>query len=178
MRSRPMSLLASALFLVLAPGTVAVYVPWLITRWRSGPVPPNMDGLRLLGFLLALAACGVLLDAFWRFAWIGRGSPAPILPTDSLVVSGFYRFVRNPMYVAVVSIILGQAMWLWRWELVTYAAVVLTCFHVFVLVYEEPKLRTTFGQSYHRYCRHVRRWIPRLRPWDPEASRYKSFLAP
>ena len=178
MRSRPMSLLASALFLVLAPGTVAVYVPWLITRWRSGSVPPNMDAVRFVGFLLALAAMGVLLDAFWRFAWTGRGSPAPLLPPESLVVSGLYRFVRNPMYVAIVSMILGQALWLWRWELVSYAAVVLLTFHLFVMFYEEPALRTQFGASYIRYCRHVRRWIPRFKPWDPDGSRYKSFLAP
>jgi protein-S-isoprenylcysteine O-methyltransferase Ste14 len=173
-----MSLLASALFLVLAPGTVAVYVPWLITRWRSGSVPPNMDGVRLAGFVFALAAMGVLLDAFWRFAWIGRGSPAPVVPPESLVVSGLYRFVRNPMYVAVVSMILGQAVWLWRWELLGYAAIVLVMFHAFVTFYEEPKLRLQFGASYSRYCRHVRRWIPRIKPWDPEGSRYKSFLAP
>jgi protein-S-isoprenylcysteine O-methyltransferase Ste14 len=177
MRSRPMSLLASALFLVLAPGTVAVYVPWLITKWRSGSAPPHLDQLRLAGLGIALAASVILLDAFWRFAWIGRGSPAPILPTHSLIVSGFYRFVRNPMYVAVVTIILGQALWLWRWELVSYGALMLACFHLFVLLYEEPKLDTQFGASYRRYCRHVRRWIPRLRPWDPKASRYQTSTA-
>lgn len=172
MRSRPMSLLASALFLVLAPGTVAIYVPWLITRWRSGPVPPNLGSLRLVGVALAAAASVVLLDAFWRFAWIGRGSPAPILPTNALIVSGFYRFVRNPMYVAVVAIIFGQALWFWRWELVSYGAIMLTVFHLFVLMYEEPTLQTQFGESYSRYCRHVRRWIPRLRPWNAMTSRY------
>lgn len=167
-----MSLLASVLFLVLAPGTVAFYVPWLLTRWRSGSVPPSLNNLRFVGLAVAIAAAGVLLDAFWRFAWIGRGTPAPILPSNSLIVSGFYRFVRNPMYVAVVTIILGQALWFWRWELVSYGALVLACFHIFVLLYEEPTLETQFGPAYRRYCRHVRRWLPRLRPWNAMTSRY------
>lgn len=177
MRSRPMSLLTSALFLVLAPGTVAVYVPWLITRWRSGSVPPNFGFVRVLACVVAAAAAAVLLDAFWRFAWIGRGSPAPLLPPDTLIVSGFYRFVRNPIYVALFAIILGEAGWLWRWELVAYAVLTLALFHVFVTLYEEPKLESQFGGSYRRYCRHVHRWIPRLRPWDPNASQYKPLVA-
>lgn len=167
MRSRPMSLLASALFLVLAPGTVAVYVPWVITRWRPGSLPLYIDIVRAVGVVLAIAGISVLLEAFWRFAWIGRGSPAPVLPTNTLVVSGFYRFVRNPMYVSVVAIVLAQAAWFWRWELVVYAALLLTLFHLFVLVYEEPTLAARYGDSYKRYRRHVRRWIPRLRPWNP-----------
>jgi protein-S-isoprenylcysteine O-methyltransferase Ste14 len=170
-----MSLLTSALFLVVAPGTVAVYVPWLITRWRSGPVPPNLAFMPIVAGVLAVVAAGVLLDAFWRFAWIGRGSPAPILPTDTLVISGFYRFVRNPMYVAVVLIILSQAAWFWRWELVAYGILIGALFHMFVTLYEEPTLDSQFGASYRRYCRHVGRWIPRLRPWDPDSSRYKSY---
>lgn len=141
-------------------------------------MPPGMDGVRLGGFVLALAAAGVLLDAFWRFAWVGRGSPAPVLPPESLVISGLYRYVRNPMYLAVVSIILGQAIWLWRWELAAYAAFVALIFHLFVKLYEEPKLRARFGEPYKRYCRHVRRWLPRVKAWDPEATRYKSFLSP
>lgn len=176
MRSRPMSLLASALFLVVAPGTVALYVPWVITRWRSVSPPPNMGFVRVLACVVAGAAASVLLDAFWRFAWIGRGSPAPVLPAETLVISGFYRFVRNPMYGAVVAIILSEAGWLWRWELVAYGVLVLSLFHMFVTLYEEPKLEFQFGASYRRYCRHVHRWIPRLRPWDPDASRYKSYV--
>jgi protein-S-isoprenylcysteine O-methyltransferase Ste14 len=170
-----MSLLASALFLVLAPGTVAVYVPWAITRWTFGALPVYIDLVRAVSVMLAVMGSSVLLEAFWRFAWIGRGSPAPVLPTTTLVVSGFYRFVRNPMYVAVIALVLAQAAWLWRWELVVYAAILLTCFHLFVLVYEEPTLASQYGDSYKRYCRHVRRWIPRVRPWNAKASRYKSM---
>ena len=163
-----MSLLASAIFLVLAPGMVAVFVPWWLTRWRLGPVPHVMDAVCVGGLALAIGAALVLLDAFWRFAWVGRGSPAPVLPPEILVVSGLYRFVRNPMYLAVVSMIVGQAAWLWRAELLGYAAVVTVAFHTFIVVYEEPTLRAEFGQPYIRYCRHVRRWIPRLTAWDPD----------
>jgi protein-S-isoprenylcysteine O-methyltransferase Ste14 len=165
-----MSLLASAIFLVLAPGMIAVYVPWWLTRWQFGPVPDVMDEVCVAGLALTIGAAVVLLDAFWRFAWVGRGSPAPVLPTEILVVSGLYRFVRNPMYLAVVSMILGQAAWFWRVELVGYAAVVIVAFHTFIVVYEEPTLRAQFGQRYSRYCRHVRRWIPRLTAWDPDRA--------
>ena len=175
-----MSLLASALFLVIAPGTVAVWVPWLLTRWRPGSAPPSLDDVRVAGFALAVVGGVLLLDAFGRFAWIGRGSPAPILPTETLVVSGLYRHVRNPMYIAVLTVIAGQALFLWRVELLIYLAIVAACFHAFVMLYEEPSLRGRFGSDYERYRRHVRRWLPRLRPWDPEGgrNRYKSFLSP
>ena len=95
-----MSLLASALFLLLEPGTVAVLVPWLITQWRPGSAPASLDNVRMAGLALAVAGGAVLLDAFGRFAWIGRGSPAPVLPTETLVISGLYRHLRNPMYAA------------------------------------------------------------------------------
>jgi protein-S-isoprenylcysteine O-methyltransferase Ste14 len=170
MRSRLASLLASAVFLVLAPGTVALYVPWRITRWERAAAPPQFDVLRLSGLAMAAAGAAVLLDAFWRFAWIGLGSPAPVLPTEQLVVSGFYRYVRNPMYVAVVSVIAGQALWFWSSDLLIYALVIAALFHLFVLLYEEPALRRQFGEPYSVYCRHVHRWLPRLRAWESPQS--------
>lgn len=173
-----MSLLTSALFLVLAPGTVAILVPWLITRWRPGSAPAGLDDIRVAGFALAVVGGVVLLDAFGRFAWIGRGSPAPVLPTETLVVSGLYRHVRNPMYVAVMAAVAGQALFFWRVELLWYLLLLYPLFDSFVRLYEEPTLRARYGSEYGRYCRHVRRWIPRLKPWDAEGgrSRYGSFL--
>ena len=171
-----MSLLASALFLVLAPGTVAVLVPWLITRWRPGSAPTSLDTVRMAGVALAVAGGVVLLDAFARFAWIGRGSPAPVLPTETLVISGLYRHLRNPMYAAVLAAIAGQALLFWRVELLIYLLIVLAMFHAFVQLYEEPTLRQQYGSDYERYCRHVRRWLPRVRPWDPEGGRHRTDL--
>ena len=93
----------------------------------------------------------------------GLGTPAPFLPTQHLVVKGFYRYVRNPMYVAVVSIIVGQGLLLGNGYLLLYAALVWAAFHGFVLLYEEPKLRKTYGAEYEAYCTRVRRWLPRGR---------------
>ena len=101
---------------------------------------------------------------FARFAIVGRGVPAPVAPTATLVVSGLYRHCRNPMYVAVVGAILGQALLFGSASLLLYAAIVWLAFHLFVLGYEEPTLSRQFT-NYGDYRRHVPRWIPRLRPW-------------
>ena len=106
-----------------------------------------------------------LLDCFARFALEGRGTPAPVEQTEVLVASGLYRFVRNPMYVCVLIIVSGQALLLGQAWLFAYAGVWLVAFHLFVVLYEEPQLRRRFGGSYEAYCRHVRRWWPRLTPW-------------
>ena len=106
----------------------------------------------------------VLLDSFARFAIQGLGTPAPVAPPQRLVVSGLYRYVRNPMYVAVVSLIFGQALLFGSISLLEYGFVVWLGFFAFVLVYEEPTLRGKFGKEYEDYCSRVGRWIPRLRP--------------
>lgn len=165
MRSRVASVLGSLLFLVVAPGTFAGLLPWWITRWRV--LPPLLDWpwLRVLGALLIIFGLPVLLESFGRFALEGRGTPAPIAPPERLVVHGFYRHVRNPMYVAVTSVVLGQGLLLGYAIVLQYALVVLLGFHLFVIGYEEPTLRRSFGAEYEAYCAGVRRWLPRLRPW-------------
>jgi protein-S-isoprenylcysteine O-methyltransferase Ste14 len=134
--------------------------------------PPFFDlaALRAVGVVLIVAGAAVLLDSYARFALQGLGTPAPLFPTRHLVVRGIYRFVRNPIYVALLSIILGQALLLGNWRLVIYGALIWLAFHIFVVAYEEPKLRKTFGRQYRDYCAHVPRWIPRLRPWSAEAG--------
>ncbi len=111
------------------------------------------------------AGLPVLLDSFARFALQGLGTPAPILPTRHLVVTGFFRHVRNPMYVAVASLILGQALVFGSVPVLEYGIAVAVGFSVFVRLYEEPALRRSFGVEYEEYCANVPRWIPRLRPW-------------
>ncbi len=157
--SRGRALLASTLFLCLAPGTIAVLIPWAISGWRVQPAFLGVQPLRWLGALFIAAGLPVLLESFARFALEGGGTPAPILPTARLVVRGFYRYVRNPMYVAVVAVILGQALLLGNAWLSLYGALVWTGFHLFVLLYEEPKLRRTYGAEYDAYCARVRRWL-------------------
>lgn len=107
---RILASLGSAIFLVIAPGIVAGYVPWRISRWHVGAPLLGTSLSRLVGVLLIVAGIPVLLDSFARFALQGLGTPAPIFPTRHLVVSGFFQYVRNPMYVAVVSLILGQGL--------------------------------------------------------------------
>ncbi len=158
--SRGRALLASAVFLCLAPGTVAGFIPWWISGWRMQPAFFGVQPLRWLGALFIAAGLPVLLESFARFALEGLGTPAPILPAAKLVVRGFYRYVRNPMYVAVGSLILGQALLLGNAWLLWYDAWVWTGFHLFVLLYEEPKLRRTYGAEYEAYCARVPRWLP------------------
>ena len=158
--------LGSFLFFLLAPGVVTGYIPWTLTRWRGGtpyPIP-----VRVLGGLLVAAGMPVLVQAFVRFVREGAGTPAPVAPTERLVVGGLYRYVRNPMYLAVLSIIIGQALLLARTNLFVYAGVVAFAFVSFVLFYEEPTLRRQFGEEYDRYRRAVPGWWPRLRPWTGE----------
>jgi len=159
------AILGSAAFLVIAPGVVAGAVPWWISRWRLQPPLLGLPGVRVVGGIFIAAGVLVLLDSFARFALKGIGTPAPVFPTKHLVVSGLYRYVRNPMYLAVVSAIFGQALLFGNPRLLTYAALVWLAFYGFVLAVEEPMLRSSFGAEYADYCAHVRRWLPRRSAW-------------
>jgi protein-S-isoprenylcysteine O-methyltransferase Ste14 len=160
-----LAIVGSAVFLVIAPGFVAGLVPWWISRWRLESPFFGMALLRLAGGMLVILGVIGLLDSFVRFAVQGVGTPAPVFPTGHLVVTGLYRYVRNPMYVAVVSTILGQGVIVGNVTLLEYGGLVWLLFHVFVLVYEEPTLRVTFGSEYELFCTQVPRWIPRFTPW-------------
>jgi protein-S-isoprenylcysteine O-methyltransferase Ste14 len=154
---------------VVAPGTVAGLVPLLITGGKR-PTVAWGAGAGVVGVALAAGGAIVLLDAFRRFALEGRGTPAPVYPTRGLVASGPYWHVRNPMYLAVLAVVLGQALVWARAALLVYAGFLALAFHLFVLAYEEPTLRRRFGDDYARYCRHVPRWRPRRRPWTDRGA--------
>jgi len=158
-------IVGTIVFFVLAPGTVAFYVPWRITRWHLAPPLLGLWALRPLGSALALVGFIGLAESFSRFAIKGRGTPAPVMPPKRLVVTGLYRYVRNPMYVAVLSLVIGQALLFGSRRLLAYAALVWVTVHLWVLVYEEPDLRARFGEDYAAYTAAVRRWWPRWRPW-------------
>jgi protein-S-isoprenylcysteine O-methyltransferase Ste14 len=158
-------IVGTTLFFILAPGTVGFYVPWRITRWHLAPPLLGLWALRPVGAILALMGLVGLAESFSRFAIHGRGTPAPVMPPTRLVVTGLYRYVRNPMYVAVLSIVVGQALLFGSRRLLAYAAIVWVTVHLWVLVYEEPALRARFGEDYAAYTAAVRRWWPRLRPW-------------
>jgi protein-S-isoprenylcysteine O-methyltransferase Ste14 len=160
----------TAIFLVLAPGFLAGMVPWWISHWRVEAALLGLPALRFLGgVLVALGAVGIL-DSFSRFATQGIGTPAPVFPTRHLVVTGLYRYVRNPIYLAVVSTILGQGLILGNVSLLEYGGLVWLFFHFAVLIHEEPTLTASFGSDYAAFCAEVPRWIPRLtpRPSHPE----------
>lgn len=160
---KPSAILGSAVFFIAAPGVVAGLVPWLLSRRYGLPLAPWP--LAMLGAVLVAVSLGVLLHAFARFALEGLGTPAPIAPTDRLVVGGVYRHVRNPMYVAVLSIILGQALIFASWQLAAYAAIMGTMMASFVRIYEEPVLLRQHGADYEAYRQNVPGWLPRLTPW-------------
>jgi protein-S-isoprenylcysteine O-methyltransferase Ste14 len=155
----------TAVFFLLLPSQVAGTVPWLLSRWRMGPPFWGWGGFRALGAVLIAAGVPVLFAAIVRFVRQGRGVPAPVLTAQRLVVTGLYRYVRNPMYVAVVAVIVGQALLFGSAPVLRYAVAVAAGFHLFVLLHEEPSLRRRFGADYEAYCRGVRRWRPRLTPW-------------
>jgi protein-S-isoprenylcysteine O-methyltransferase Ste14 len=163
--TRLRALLGSAGFLLLGgPTIMAVLVPWLLTRWQSDAPPLALQALGVL--LLALGAI-LVVEAFARFALEGRGTPMPWAPPARFVARGSYRFVRNPMYVGVVALILGQALLLGREILLLWAAAAVVIFHLFVVLHEEPELRRRFGAEYDDYSRRVGRWLPTVSRRSP-----------
>jgi protein-S-isoprenylcysteine O-methyltransferase Ste14 len=156
------AMLGSAIFFAVAPGVVAGLLPWWLTGWRMSPI---WLPLRVAGALLAAAGAAFLLHAFTRFVTEGRGTPAPVAPTERLVTGGVYRYVRNPMYLAVLAAILGQALLFGEPVLLAYAAVVGVAVISFVIGYEEPTMRKRYGAEYEAYRRAVPGWLPRLTPW-------------
>jgi protein-S-isoprenylcysteine O-methyltransferase Ste14 len=163
--TRERAILGTVAFFVLAPGAVAGVIPFSVTGWRFGTRAPALP-LRLLGAAMILAGLASLAECFARFATRGRGTPAPVAPPSRLVVSGQYRYVRNPMYLAVLALVLGQAVVFGSGALLEYLAGLAILFHAFVCWYEEPNLSKRFGSSYGQYRRGVPRWLPRLTAWQ------------
>ena len=152
-------LLKNLLFTVVVPGTVAVYVPLLIARGRS----PASGAAFAVATAVLIVGAAVYAWCVWDFAAFGRGTPAPIDAPKKLVVRGLYAHSRNPMYVGVLTVILGWAIFFRTAALVLYALGVATCFQLFIVCYEERHLQREFGSEYEAYCARVGRWLPRLR---------------
>ena len=157
-------LLKNLLFTFMAPGTVAVLVPWLITS----RVPASSGPALVLALILFSLGGAIYAWCVWDFASFGRGTPAPIDAPKKLVVRGLYRSTRNPMYLGVLSVILAWVVLFQAASLAAYAIFVATAFHLFILFYEEPHLERVFGREYASYKSEVGRWLPRL-PRKPAA---------
>ena len=160
MSTRTKAILGSALFLLIGPGTVSVLIPWWITRWQMPDQGPATWVL-LPALILILVGSGFLIHAFGRFAVQGLGTPSPLDPTERLVHTGVYRWVRHPMYLAIQAIILGQALLFSDWRLVLYSAATCAAMFSFVRWHEEPVLAKRFGEEYQRYRETVPGWWPR-----------------
>ena len=155
-----MTALKSLLFLILAAGLGAGYIPFALL-----PRDPQVQtGLfAYLAVPLWLLGGGTILWCFWAFTFRGHGTPNPLDPPQALVATGLYRYVRNPIYVGVLTILLGHFLWFGTIWLLAYAVAVFLSFHLFVTMYEEPTLRGKFGVAYENYCKSVPRWHPKLK---------------
>ncbi|HEY1902014.1 MAG TPA: isoprenylcysteine carboxylmethyltransferase family protein [Terracidiphilus sp.] len=165
-KARIFAALGTAIFLLVAPGTFAVAIPWWISRWHVHASFPGFTAIRIAGALLITAAAVFVMETFLRFALQGIGTPAPIAPTMRLVVTGSYRYVRNPMYIAVVSLVLGQGLLFGNAGVLMYGLCAWLATHLFVVFYEEPTLQRSFPDDYRTFSAHVPRWLPRLTPWN------------
>lgn len=155
-----MVLLKTIIFTFLVPGTVTILVPYWLLSSPTAPQPMPLGVFRYFGVLPILFGAAIYFRCAWDFTFAGRGTPAPIDPPKELVVRGLYRYVRNPMYVGILSILLGEALLFASRRLFAYAAVAFVFFFLLVVLYEEPMLREKFGESYRQYCSRVPRWMP------------------
>src|SRR5260221_5218905 len=162
---KTIAILGSALFFAVVPSTVAGLVPWWITRWEFRPPFFDLDATRAVGILLIVAGLPGLVDSFARFALQGLGTPAPIAPTQNLVVTGLYRYVRNPIYVALVAVILGQAVLFGDQRLLGYGVFVWLALHAFGVGDEEPALVRRLGTDDEDFPANDSRVTPRPAPW-------------
>jgi len=153
-------LFKNLLFTVVVPGTFGVYIPMAILR-STGAQAGGVGLFWFLGFALLMCGSLIYLICVMEFAVRGRATPAPIDAPRRLVVTGLYRYVRNPMYVGVLAVVMGWTCLARSLELLGYAALLALVFHAFIRLYEEPTLRRNFGEEYERYCASVGRWLPR-----------------
>ncbi|HKR63769.1 MAG TPA: isoprenylcysteine carboxylmethyltransferase family protein [Thermoanaerobaculia bacterium] len=168
--TRAFALLRSA---VVAPLFVSLWT-WFVPRWIAMSKRVALEPqLAVVSMILMILGGAIMLRCVFDFAWTGRGTPAPWDPPRRLVIRGLYRWVRNPMYVGMGLFLIGEALMLTgiQREMFILIASLFAVVTAFVMLYEEPTLRATFGDDYEEYCREVRRWIPRLTPFDKSSER-------
>lgn len=155
-----MLILKTSLFTIVAPGTVTFLVPYFILTSRIKLPSIELGAFRFSGLLAISLGAAIYLWCAWNFISKGKGTPAPWDPPTRLVAADLYRVVRNPMYLGISTVVLGEAIFFESIALLIYAALLPLGFHLRVVYYEEPALKNMFGDSYNRYCEEVKRWMP------------------
>ncbi len=158
-----MVIIKTLVFTLLLPGVFLVLVPYFLLSVSGDGFTVDIGSFRYFGVLPVLLGILIYIQCAWSFVSLGKGTPAPVDPPKELVVQGMYKYVRNPMYLGVLFLLMGEVIFFGSLLLILYTALVFLCFHIFVVVYEEPHLRARFGDSYRRYRESVPRWIPRWR---------------
>jgi protein-S-isoprenylcysteine O-methyltransferase Ste14 len=158
------AVIGTIIFVLVVPGTVIGVVPYWLSKWVIRPPLLGWSLIPWFGAALFCFAVPIFVHFVVRFVWEGHGTPAPIAPTQHLVVGGTFRYVRNPAYVAVVAMVAGQALFFGSVPVLLYALGLALGFHLFVVLYEEPTLQRSFGAEYEVYRQQVPRWIPRGTP--------------
>ena len=143
-------------------GFVLIYLPGRLLSWTGIVRPAAIARPQVVGMIIGAAGAAVAVWCIFTFATIGNGTPAPFDPPRRLVIRGPYRFVRNPMYIGAGLALASAALFYESWPILVYAGLFFLATHVFVVLYEEPTLRRTFGEEYEVYCRQVGRWWPRV----------------
>ena len=151
--------------IVLFPGTVTGYIPYVLLEPVGIPGPGAWSSSQYVAFLVLVVGVAILLKSIWSFAHVGRGTLAPFDETNKLIVVGLYRYVRNPMYVGVMLILLAEAWFFWSKALLIYAGIFFVLVNLLIIGYEENRLRYKYGDEFRHYCQHVGRWIPG-KPYD------------
>lgn len=162
--ARATTAIKTLVFTLLVPGSVTVLVPYLMLSSGRDLYAWQIGLLRLVGIFPLILGVAFYLRCAWDFTFTGQGTPAPIDPPRIFVAKGFYRIVRNPMYVGIMLILTGEAFVFESAMLLAYAAILWLGFHLFVIYYEEPTLKKKFGKTYEEYFRVVPRWIPKGLP--------------
>jgi protein-S-isoprenylcysteine O-methyltransferase Ste14 len=150
----------NVLFIIFIPGTAAVLIPYWIAGSNSVISLKEWGALQYFALVPVLLGLLIYAHCAWFFAYVGHGTPFPLDPPKVLIVYGLFQYVRNPMYLGVMLLIMGESVLYESWHLLIYACGILLCFHLWVVFYEEKDLRRRFGDSYAHYCSAVRRWLP------------------
>jgi len=146
--------------IVLLPGTVVVYIPHRLLEPYSGPELISLSLTQYSAILLLAIGAAILFKSIWSFAYVGKGTLAPFDETHKLIVVGLYRYVRNPMYVGVMLILLAESWFFRSSALLSYTGFCFVVANIVIIGYEENRLRHKYGDEFRKYCNHVGRWIP------------------